>query len=223
MPRSHRASIILLDVDIYVNILLQGWRVGPHGSPSALNTEFGWLLAGGTKTLNHNVAHHVVNISGNDLLRKFWEVKEHQPSDLALTPEEWFVIEHFKANHSRDKCGRFVVPLPRKINTPLLGESKSFAVRRYLSLEHSLSSKVKSEEFHTVMEEYLKLGHAELVPVVDLQKPDNETFYLPMHIVLKESSTTTKVHAVFDASAISSSGVSLNDTLLVRPTVLLPR
>ena len=82
-----------------------------------------------------------------------------------------------------------------------------------------MDSKRKSEEFHDVMEEYLKLGHAELVPVADLQKPDYESFYLPMHVVLKESSTTTKVRAVFDASAKSSSGFSLNDTLLVGPTV----
>ena len=36
---------------------------------------------------------------------------------------------------------------------------------------------------------------------------------------MKESSTTTKIHAVFDASPKSSSGVSLNDQLLVGPTV----
>ena len=138
---------------------------------------------------------------------------------LALTPDERFVMDHFKAHHSRDDDGRFIVPLPRITNPPLLGESRSSAVRRYLSLERSLGSKGKSEEFHDVMEEYLKLGHAELVPVADLQKPDYESFYLPMHVVLKESSTTTKVSAVFDASAKSSSGFSLNDTLLVGPTV----
>ncbi len=36
---------------------------------------------------------------------------------------------------------------------------------------------------------------------------------------MKSSSTTTKVHAVFDASTKTSTGVSLNDNLLVGPTI----
>ena len=69
------------------------------------------------------------------------------------------------------------------------------------------------------MEEYLDLGHAELVPNTDLGKPPQEVFYLPVHAVRKETSTTTKLRAVFDASAKLSTGVSLNDLLLVGPTV----
>ena len=72
------------------------------------------------------------------------------------------------------------------------------------------------------MQEYLDLGHAEAVPSEDLDKAPAEAFYLPMHAVYKSSSTTTKIRAVFDASAKSSSGVSLNDTLLVGPTVHPP-
>lgn len=66
------------------------------------------------------------------------------------------------------------------------------------------------------------MGHAEAVPEQDLQKTPEEAFYLPIHLVRKESSTTTKLRAVFDASAKSSSSVSLNDQLLVGPTVHSP-
>ena len=66
------------------------------------------------------------------------------------------------------------------------------------------------------------MKHAELVPIADLHKPSKEVFYLPMHAVCKEDSTTTKLRVVFDASAKSNTGVSLNDTLLVGPTVHSP-
>ena len=72
------------------------------------------------------------------------------------------------------------------------------------------------------MKEYLDLGHAEPVPIKDLGKPQSKVFYLPMHAVYKTSSATTKVRAVFDASTKSTTGVSLNDCLLVRPTVHSP-
>ena len=92
-------------------------------------------------------------------------------------------------------------------------------MRRFHSLERSLYTKGRFKEFAAVVNEYFDLKHAEQVPPADLGKPHNETFYLPMHVVRKEHSTTTKVRVVFDTSANSSSGVSLNDTLLVGPTI----
>lgn len=58
-----------------------------------------------------------------------------------------------------------------------------------------------------------------LFPETDTHRPNEQVFYLPMHAVRKEESTTTKLRVVFDASAKSSTGISLNDTLLVGPTV----
>ena len=61
------------------------------------------------------------------------------------------------------------------------------------------------------MEDYFELGHAKAVPDVDIDKPCENVFYLPMHDVVKESSSTTKIRAVFDMSAKLSTEVSLND------------
>ena len=55
-----------------------------------------------------------------------------------------------------------------------------------------------------MIDEYFQQGHAELFPLADLDKPVSDTFYLPMHVVCKETSTTTKLRAVFDESAHSS-------------------
>ena len=213
---------LLLGVEVFSEVVRHGRRSGVPGSPSAFETDFGWVLAGETSSHVSHVSlltHHTTIDTGDGLLRKFWEIEEQPTECSSFSPEERSVVEHFKNHHSRDVDGRFIVPLPKKPQTKPLGESLSQAVRRYKSLERSLQSSGVYEEFNLVMEEYFERNHAELVPAEELEKPTSEVFYLPMHAVYKESSSTTKVRAVFDASALSSSGVSLNDGLLVGPTV----
>ena len=114
------------------------------------------------------------------------------------------------------------MPLPRKPNAEPLGESRSQAVRRILALERSLHHKDKFCEVDSVIQEYFTLGHAEAVSTEDTDKEPSSVFYLPMHVMYKSSSSTTKVRGVADALAKSSSGVSLNATLLVGLTVHPP-
>lgn len=217
---------LLLGVDIFVDILRHGRRTG---SPAAMETTFGWVLCGGSgdkAASSANVNLHVTGLHSStacdEVLRRFWEIEESPVSSPALSLEERAVMDHFAANHSRTKAGIFVVPLPKKPDAKLIGESRSQAVRRFLTLEASLRRRGRFQEVDAVMREYLDLGHAEAVPPEDLSKDPAEVFYLPMHVVYKNSSSTTKVRAVFDASAKSSSGVSLNDILLVGPTVHPP-
>ena len=213
---------LLLGVDIYTDALLHGRRSGPPGSPVAFETIFGWVLAGRTNSnsTSHIATHHVsTTLNDDDVLRRFWEIEELLPNEESLSLEEQSVLNHFKKTHQQTCEGRFVVPLPRRSDAKPLGESRSQAVRRFMALESSLMKKNQHTQFQSVMREYLDLGHAEPVPIKDLEKPQSEVFYLPMHAVYKTSSTTTKVRAVFDASAKSTTGVSLNDCLLVGPTV----
>ena len=219
---------LLLGADIYADVLLHGRRCGPHGTPTAFETQFGWVLTGRTTSSSHSsnqgtvATHHTSVASGDDILRMFWEIEESPKDHSNLTVEERTVVQHFKENRYRSATGRFIVPLPRNPQAKPLGESRSQAVRRFLSLELSLYSKGQFQEFSTVMNEYFEMGHAEQVPPDDLKKPSENTFYLPMHAVRKEHSTTTKLRVVFDASANSSTGVSLNDILLVGPTIHPP-
>ena len=216
---------ILLGVDVYADVLLHGRRNGPPGTPVAFETKFGWVLTGKIDNLKLSsdvASHHVATLFGDDILRKFWEIEECPRSASDHSPEERAVVKHFVENHKRNEDGRFVVPLPKNPQTKPLGESRSSAVRRFLHLERSLHSKNQFDEFAAVMNEYKDLKHAELVPEADLNKPTQETFYLPMHAVRKEESTTTQLRVVFDASAKSSTGISLNDSLLVGPTTHPP-
>ncbi|XP_078040736.1 uncharacterized protein LOC144471982 [Augochlora pura] len=56
--------------------------------------------------------------------------------------------------------------------------------------------------------------------MTQVESPDNSFgFYLPHHAVIKPTSSTTKCRVVFDASAKSDTGISLNDTLEIGPTI----
>lgn len=67
------------------------------------------------------------------------------------------------------------------------------------------------------MNEYLQLGHMEQVP--EHEKCRCDAVYLPHQAVTREDKDTTKLRDVFDASAKSKNGISLNDCLLVGPSL----
>ena len=112
---------------------------------------------------------------------------------------------------------RYQVSLPRRTDIDNLGESRPQALSRYLSNERSIIRRDIWESFQQTVKTYFDLGHAERVPPED--KPPLPHFYLPMHAVFKDSSSSTKLRVVFDGSAATTSGLSLNQSLLVGPTI----
>ena len=174
------------------------------------NTIFGWTVGGRLQASSPATVMRISVAEKDDLLSRLWE-REETPDQLA--------VNHYLDHYHRLLDGRYSVKLPRKDPTPTLGESRSQALKRYLQNERSLKKRNQLEPFEKVLDEYEELDHAEKVPAADLEKPQSETFYLPMHGVVKESSSTTKLRIVFDASAKSTTGVSLNDTLLPGPSL----
>lgn len=66
------------------------------------------------------------------------------------------------------------------------------------------------------MEEYERLGH---MSEVNDNNDSDRSYFLPHHGVINEDSLTTKLRTVFDGSAVTSSGKSLNDILLRGPPI----
>lgn len=170
--------IDVLGIDVYINALLQGQLTGPPGSPVAFETIIGWVLGGNISCLSpsFHVMSHCTSISSlDDTIRKFWEIEEAPATcnDSELSLEERTVVRHFQETHSRSPEGRFIISLPKKPGVPPLGESRSQAVRRFLSLERSLYGRGLFREVNEIMLEYLSLGHAEDVPLRCLQATIN--------------------------------------------------
>ena len=152
-----------------------------------------------------------------DRLTNHWHVEEVSPSATELTKEQELAVVHFYTTHTQMLGGRYVVEFPRKTDALPLGCSREQAVRCHKQNVRSLKRKGKWQEFEEAVWDYAKRGHSERVPADDLLKSECDCFYMPMHGVIKEQSTTIKLQVVVDASAHTSSGVSLNDQLLPGP------
>ncbi|XP_055589242.1 uncharacterized protein LOC129741527 [Uranotaenia lowii] len=186
-----------------------------------IETAFGWTVSG-KAPVQSEVTPHVCHLTTVDrnlerALQKFWEL-ESVPECSKLTPEEEQCEKKYCATTTRDSSGRYTVRLPLT-RDPLvcLGESRSIAERRFLNLEKRLDRDPGTREaYYQFMDDYIRLQHMIKLETVDDSVPH---CYLPHHPVFKDTSTTTKVRVVFDASCKTTSGFSINDLQLVGPVI----
>ncbi|XP_058816228.1 uncharacterized protein LOC131679509 [Topomyia yanbarensis] len=191
--------------------------------PFLVDSVFGWLVSGALNVepaVSNAISCNITTVSLNSLhenLEKFWKIEE-LPIRSDRSPHEKKCEEFYIKTVSRMPDGRYIVRLPRHTNfETMIGETEAIARRRFELLERRLEKSPELKgEYHRFMSEYLALGH--MRPV---QNKDSAPIacYLPHHPVVKDSSTTTKVRVVFDASVKTNSGFSLNDALLVGPVV----
>jgi hypothetical protein len=92
------------------------------------------------------------------------------------------------------------------------------ALRRLYVLERRFTKDSALKEAYTdFIVEYEQLGHME--PSTEIDAPAIKEYFLPHHAFVKPESSTTELRVVFDGSAASSTGLSLNDCLRVGPTI----
>ncbi|XP_036347012.1 uncharacterized protein LOC118756353, partial [Rhagoletis pomonella] len=213
---------ILLGSDIYDECILSDTRRGPKGAPIAQLTTFGYIISG--KVRNSEPSPITVSSLHNSIefdtvLRKFWELEE--------VPE----VKCSSSTVQRMESGKYIVrsPLLSEIDaSSVIGTSRHMALKRFMHLENRLSRDPELRKtYPDTIREYLALG--KMKPVIRSEQQSqciskengsfSTCFYLPHHPVLKESSSTTKIRIVFDASAKTSNGKSLNNILATGPSL----
>ena len=151
-------------------------------------------------------------------LARFWEMDNTLTLTGPYNRAELRALAEYTDTHRFNQAEKlYQVSMPRRLEKRQLGESKTQALQRYFQNIKSLTRKGGLQQFRDVLKEYIDLGHARLCTPEELQKPPSLCYYLPMFGVVKTSSTTTKLRIVFDASAVTTSGWSLNDTLEAGP------
>ena len=219
---------ILLGAELWPQLLGTSSPITASPSePGAQHTAFGWVLAGPIKaqetSIQNITACHIQPMSNDELYNlayDFWLAESAEPPEATLSLVDSQVEKHYDetVTYSPTKQ-RYQVTLPRRSNCLPLGESRPQAVQRYYSNETSISKRGVKKDFQAQIQGYLDAGHAEPVPATELSLPN---FYLPMHSVVKHSSTSTKLRVVFDGSTLTSTGVSLNHILHIGPTLHPP-
>lgn len=194
--------------------------------PILVESVFGWVVAGSSSLVHppsmpcalqsSSVAISMVSLE--ESIERFWKSEELVLTD-GYSVEERQCEALYQSTVTRNEEGRYIVRMPRQADFPiLLGASKSNAFRRFELLEKRLERDPKLKaDYHAFMREYVDLGHMREIDEDEEEPP--VAYYLPHHPVFKDSSTTTKVRVVFDGSAKTSTGYSLNEALCVGPVV----
>ncbi|XP_066589589.1 uncharacterized protein [Prorops nasuta] len=207
---------ILLGAEWFWRLLCIGQIVLNQQGLVLQKTKLGWIVGGPMSAVATSTipSHPVCNLSLNDKIENFWRI-ENLPDHKPLSFEEKECEKIFVDTFSRDKDGRFLVNIPLRDNTNKLGNSRELAELRLLNLEKRLDRQPElNRNYSEFLAEYERLGQMSLSNDISCQP----SYYLPHHCVFKSG----KIRVVFDGSAPTSSGVSLNDIQMVGPNLQAP-
>ncbi|XP_043472975.1 uncharacterized protein LOC122505429 [Leptopilina heterotoma] len=180
------------------------------------NSHLGWIVTGrvgcaqGHKGLKSNLIRDPLD----NLLQKLWEI-EHLEDKQHLSSEEEECERHFSLNIGRDEDGRYVTHLPFNEKVQDLGSNFELARKRFFAMELRLDkNKNLRDQYNSFMKQYEDLGRMVRLPFIDKKK-----YFIPHHAIFKENDSIIKFRVVFDRSADSDSGLSLNDVLQIGPNI----
>lgn len=178
-------------------------------------SKFGWIASGALafQSERHNKFSGLTLNQINENLTKFWEIEEAEPSNGSWSPEEESCVKHFESNFSFTADSKFVIKLPLKASRSEISRNRyraEFALRR---VENKLSDSFKTV-YSEFLAEYQTLDH-----MSEVKTESSSSCFLPHREDLHESSSTTPLRVVFNASPRSAGKLSLNQALIVGSSI----
>lgn len=216
---------ILVNASVYSDMLCDGLiRLGKN-LPVLQKTHLGYVVMGNVppylnKRSQENISLSLIALTQSEnldkLLTRFWTIEEI-PKKILLSPEDELAEKKFSTSLKILRNGAYQVDLP--LRTPdehlKLGDSFFIAQKRFFNLEKRFRKDPSLFiEYKRFIHEYLALNHGQYIPLALTNEQGDNKYFMPHHCVIKESSTSTKLRVVFDASCKTTSGHSLNDICL---------
>ena len=216
---------VLVGMDFYWSLV----RPAVHctqGGPVAQETALGWMVSGlvreGESQRGPQLGCQLLCLGDlhETRIRQFWELEGIGIHDSGTDCDSASEVQAKFTDTVRMDGDRYEVALPWKRDPHELVDNRRSAEVRLASLSRKLDRDPKlGEEYNLALREMEANGVITEVPQEEAVS-DNPTFYLPHRPVVKESSTSTRVRPVFDASATDRNGLSLNDCLEVGPNLI---
>ena len=219
----HISVDILVGLDSYWKFVKPGITTLPGGLV-AQETVFGSILSGPLPSVEVStsaVSHQLlcVNDLSDSTLQKFWDLESigiSEKVDVEIDP----ILQEFEETVVfRDD--RYEVTLPWKSGfVDKLQDNEMQARSRLAGLTRKLSKTPELDEaYNKAIQEMEENGVIEEVPQSELVS-SYPVFYMPHRPVIRESSISTKIRPVFDASASGANGLSLNDCMHKGPNLI---
>ncbi|XP_036339791.1 uncharacterized protein LOC118749130 [Rhagoletis pomonella] len=170
---------------------------------NAVNSVFGWVITGSCLS----EAEYPPHVSGSHalqdvdyLVRSLLEMDNLQSSKSKIDEHDP-VEKHFSSTVQRGEDGTYVVKYPFKADMKPIDDTLTQAIARLNNIDAKLQRQPALKQQYTAfLDEYLELGHMELIPEQQINVYTSNRFYLAHHPVSKIDSSTTKFRVVFDGS-----------------------
>ena len=220
-PGGTIAIDLLIGLDFYWKIMTGKFKELAPGLV-AQKSVLGWVVSGSvpSKGDTKSVPSLQLFCKGTACAPEqyFWDLEAIGITDQQDLEGVDHVMESFKASVKKEE-DRYTVSLPWKEGgREKIVSNKFSAMTRLQSLKNRFAKDPElGQRYHEVISTMWKEG---MIEEVDEDQPCDLEYYLPHHPVVKENSLTTKVRPVFDASAKSINGVSLNDCVEAGPNLL---